>query len=135
MLMLPLCFNIPESFRFLIVAGRDQEACESMGLFFGTEISLEKLKEYYVETSELPKEEDVPGVLGGVGLEDGASIEGLSEDSERTPPNQDGWWGNSLGTLVSLCALAVAWGFCNYGFVTYLPTMLVTVGKLATFAD
>jgi hypothetical protein len=35
----------------------------------------------------------------------------------------------SIITTLSLGALALAWGLCNYGFITYVPTMLVTVGK------
>lgn len=38
----------------------------------------------------------------------------------------------SIITTFSLCALALAWGLCNYGFITYVPTMLVTVGKYST---
>ena len=40
----------------------------------------------------------------------------------------------SVITTFSLCALAVAWGLCNYGFITYIPVMLVTIGNAHTQA-
>ena len=37
--------------------------------------------------------------------------------------------GVSIATTLSLGALAIAWGFCNYGFITYIPTMLTETSK------
>lgn len=39
----------------------------------------------------------------------------------------------SITTTLSLGALAIAWGFCNYGFITYIPTMLTETSESVSF--
>ena len=53
LLMLPLSLGIPESFRFLVVAGRVEEACVSLSAYFGIECTPTTLRHYFTESEPL----------------------------------------------------------------------------------
>ena len=132
LLMLPLCNQIPESFRFLIVSNRLDEACVSMKKYFNIDSTQESIKEFYEETELLISSNSV---TSDIELRSGADRYNLEEspvgpDEQRSfPESNEAWWKN-ITVLASLCMVALAWGICNFGFVTYVPTMLVSVGKL-----
>lgn len=152
LVMLPLCLQMPESFRFLVVAGRDADACRSMELYFGIKCTPEQLREYYQEDQPAPADAPAAPAAHGQdrmewGVEGGA--EGHAEGVELThstpnpaPTAQAGatptqvtptakesdqhYWHHTFPLTCSMSFLALSWGLCNYGFVTYIPTMLTS---------
>ena len=151
LIMLPLCLAMPESFRFLVVAGRDEDACRSMELYFGIKCTPEKLREYYQEVQET--QPDTAGQTGTRGHGHGhghghgqgqGHVDGGVELTHSSPnpaptapagtslaphPTQEfdrEYWYRSVPLTCSMSFLALSWGLCNYGFVTYIPIMLTS---------
>ena len=166
LLMLPLCLEMPESFRFLVVAGREEDACKSLALYFGIKCTPETLREFYQESEPLngPRsgEEESDQEVGGGGevelsptTPNPASVPRLCLSppllssprlflSPTDPPAADTaggaeaatadessalykeYWERTVPLTSSMSFLALSWGLCNYGFVTYVPTMLTS---------
>ena len=142
LIVLPLCLQMPESFRFLVVAGRDVDACRSLELYFGIKCSPEQLKEYYQEDKPIVSAQTQPGVSAVVrdqewGVEGG--IELTKSTSNPVPPLttpsvgttitkkfDKEFWYQTFPLTCSMSFLALSWGLCNYGFVTYVPTMMTS---------
>jgi len=116
--MFPFCFNIPESFRYLIVAGQLDEACQSMELYLNMKCTPEQLSEYFVLESIVQPAPPSPSATADV----------LPKSHEKLSFKAlfRKYFGDNGETTVSLCCLSLAWGLCNYGFITYVPTMMTS---------
>jgi hypothetical protein len=168
LIMLPLCLEMPESFRFLVVAGREEDACKSMALYFGIKCTPETLREFYEESEPLngpqsddPEEGDEEGE-GGVELTNAntpnpaaaaptsslavstpasgtatattpattpaaaAGVTGAAGAADESKGFDHDYWYRTVPLTSSMSFLALSWGLCNYGFVTYIPTMLTS---------
>jgi putative MFS transporter len=64
-------------------------------------------------------------VMKGVGVHHG---HGAALQGEGTRPMLDMFRGRLLGTTMTLCAFGFSWGLCNWGFITWLPTILRELG-------
>jgi putative MFS transporter len=150
LLMLPLSLGIPESFRFLVLAGRLDEACQSMSLYFGIPCTPDTLREFFSQSEPLAEEPNrrtsnggsgvVPGAagadvemtpVGGAAAGAGSARGGEAEAEAEAKATRD-FWKKTVPLIASLSFLALAWGIIQYGFVNYVPTMLGGVNVIKT---
>ena len=123
------------------------EACKSMEQYFGIVCTPAQLQEFYQETEVgVGPSEPTPTSMGGdvemvantntassapAPSAAGGGAGGNGHNTSTNPPPVDkpvdnDFWTKSVPLTSSLCFLALAWGLCNYGFVTYIPTMLTS---------
>jgi len=149
LILLPFVAFIPESFRFLLISGRDVEACKSMEKYLGVSVTPDSLHRYLVREENgdgnniIPKAElELPEAkrdLEGPGVEIApAAVETNGAEQTKLVDEQGldscfRKWLSPAANLflvkVALCLLSMAWGLCNYGFITYIPTMLTMYKK------
>jgi putative MFS transporter len=92
---------VPESARFLVAKGRVREAREAAELLIGQ-----------IDDGARPKQESA-------GSEDEVAKK-TSREGAAGGPRMPGLYGRTFG----LALFSFAWGLANFGFVTWLPTLL-----------
>ena len=121
--LVPLTLLMPESFRFLVITGREVDALRSMRYFTGRDIPAAELSDYIICTQLVAPapaaSSSTPLLLSAVTAAAKAKTAAFSKlFADRAARNAS----------IALCGLAFAWGFAYYGFVNYAPLLLGSTG-------
>src|SRR5947209_2119719 len=104
LILLVLSPLIPESAKFLLARGRDEEAHAVMERFGSV-------------SREIPEGED-----------DEAEIIGHDYGELSYPPATTMWTGRLIGKTAALTVAAIAWGLINFGLLLWMPNDFVAKG-------